>query len=107
MVKVQRICHVIAGRQVLAAVALSLLAVRSDADEVFAPKHVAKISAPTLVIHGTADPLVPVEGGRDIAKKVPGARILEIEGMGHDVPTALCERIADAIAQHTREAENG
>ena len=70
-------------------------------------EHVAKISAPTLVIHGTDDPLIPVEGGRDIAKKVPDATILEIEGMGHDVPTALCERIAGAISQHTREAEGG
>ena len=68
-------------------------------------EHVARITAPTLVIHGTADPLVPVECGRDIAKKVPGARILEIEGMGHDVPVALCERIASAISDHTRAAE--
>ena len=68
-------------------------------------EHVARIKAPTLVIHGTGDPLVPIEGGRDIAKKVPGARILEIEGMGHDLPLALCQRIADAIAQHTREAD--
>ena len=59
------------------------------------------------MIHGTDDPLIPVEGGRDIAKKVPDATILDIEGMGHDVPTALCERIAGAISQHTREAEGG
>ncbi len=68
-------------------------------------EDVARIRAPTLVIHGAADPLVPVEGGRDIAKKVPGATILEIEGMGHDVPVALCERIASAISEHTRKAE--
>ncbi|MEM7409273.1 MAG: alpha/beta fold hydrolase [Myxococcota bacterium] len=67
--------------------------------------QVATITAPTLVIHGTADPLVPVACGRDIADKVPGARWLEIEGMGHDVPVALCGRIADAISEHTREAE--
>ncbi len=67
--------------------------------------HVAKIAAPTLVIHGTDDPLVPVEGGRDIAKTVAGAGILEIEGMGHDLPAQLCERIARAISEHTRKAE--
>jgi pimeloyl-ACP methyl ester carboxylesterase len=64
------------------------------------------VRAPTLVIHGVADPLVPVEGGRDTAKSIPGAELLEIEGMGHDLPPALWSRIADAIAAHTRKAES-
>jgi hypothetical protein len=51
------------------------------------------------------DPLVPVEGGRDTAKSIPGAELLEIEGMGHDLPPGLWTRIADAIAGHTRKAE--
>lgn len=57
----------------------------------------ASIVAPTLVIHGTADPLVPPEGGRDTAANIPGAELLEIEGMGHDLPLPLVDRIADAI----------
>lgn len=65
--------------------------------------RVATITAPTLVIHGTDDPLVPIEAGRDIANTVPGAAILEIEGMGHDLPEALCGRIAAAISEHTRK----
>jgi pimeloyl-ACP methyl ester carboxylesterase len=68
-------------------------------------KDVATISTPTLVIHGTSDPLVPVEAGRDIAATVVGAGLLEIEGMGHDLPVALCQPIADAISEHTRKAE--
>ncbi|HEY8120336.1 MAG TPA: alpha/beta fold hydrolase [Myxococcota bacterium] len=63
------------------------------------------VTAPTLVIHGVADPLVPIEGGRDTAKAIPGAQLLEIEGMGHDLPPGLWTRIADAIAAHTQKAE--
>lgn len=62
------------------------------------------IKAPTLVIHGTDDPLVPVEGGRDTAASIPGARLVEIEGMGHDLPSALIGRITDLIAEHARQA---
>jgi pimeloyl-ACP methyl ester carboxylesterase len=57
------------------------------------------VRAPTLVIHGAADPLVPVEAGRDTAQAVPGAELLEIEGMGHDLPQALWPTFVDAIAK--------
>ncbi len=60
------------------------------------------VTAPTLVIHGADDPLVPVEGGRDTASAIAGATILEVPGMGHDLPLALVETIADAIAGHAR-----
>ena len=60
------------------------------------------VTAPTLVIHGADDPLVPVEGGRDTAESIPGATILEVPGMGHDLPLALVETIADAIAGHAK-----
>ena len=56
-----------------------------------------KISAPTLVIHGIDDPLVPVQAGRDTAANIKNAELLEIPGMGHDLPVALYARIADAI----------
>ena len=62
------------------------------------------VTAPTLVIHGADDPLVPVEGGRDTAQAIAGSTILEIPGMGHDLPLALVETIADAIAGHARDA---
>lgn len=56
------------------------------------------VSAPTLVIHGADDPLVPVEGGQDTAASIAGARLHTIAGMGHDLPVELVEEIADAIA---------
>jgi pimeloyl-ACP methyl ester carboxylesterase len=59
----------------------------------------ANVTAPTLVIHGDADPLVPVEGGRDTAANIKGAELLIIPGMGHDLPVQLVETIADAIAK--------
>ena len=65
-------------------------------------KRLARITTPTLVIHGIDDPLVPVEGGRETAASIPGAKLLEIEGMGHDLPLELVEQIADAIAAHAR-----
>ena len=65
-------------------------------------KRLAKVTTPTLVIHGIDDPLVPVEGGRDTAAAIKGARMLEIDGMGHDLPLELVEQIADAIADHAK-----
>jgi pimeloyl-ACP methyl ester carboxylesterase len=64
----------------------------------------ARVNLPTLVIHGDSDPLVPVEYGRDTAEAVPGAELLIIEGMGHDLPRGAWRRIVDAIAAHTRRA---
>ena len=58
------------------------------------------IRVPTLVIHGAADPLVPLAGGIDTAKLVPGARLEVIEGMGHDLPPQLVERISALIDAH-------
>lgn len=60
--------------------------------------HSVKI--PTLVIHGRADPLVPVEGGIDTAQSIPGAKLLIIEGMGHSLPPVIWPKIIEAIAEH-------
>jgi pimeloyl-ACP methyl ester carboxylesterase len=60
----------------------------------------AAVRTPTLVIHGDADPLVPVEGGIDTAEAVPGAKILIIEGMGHNLPPAVAPQVIEAIARH-------
>ncbi len=79
--------------------ARQISAIMEDGDR---RKRLAKVTAPTLVIHGVHDPLVPVEGGRDTAKSIPGARLLEIEGMGHDLPLELVEQIADAVAAHAK-----
>lgn len=55
------------------------------------------IKIPTLVIHGTADPLVAVDAGKDVASAIPGARFELIEGMGHEIPGQLYEKIAGLI----------
>jgi pimeloyl-ACP methyl ester carboxylesterase len=64
-----------------------------------------RITAPTLVIHGTADPLVAHSGGRATARAIPGARLMSIEGMGHDMPRAVWPRLTDAIAAHAAQAD--
>lgn len=64
----------------------------------------SSIKVPTLVIHGADDPLIPVEGGRDTARVIPGAKLLIIKGMGHDMPKGVWAEILSAIAQHTRQA---
>jgi pimeloyl-ACP methyl ester carboxylesterase len=63
------------------------------------------ITLPTLVIHGTADPLVSPSGGKATARAIPGARFMSIEGMGHDLPRAAWPRLLDAIAGHTEQAD--
>ena len=57
----------------------------------------AAIAAPTVVLHGVDDPLVPVAGGRDTAANIKGAELREIPGMGHDMPPALYPTFVDAI----------
>lgn len=71
------------------------------------PPRKAALSAltiPTVVIHGTDDPLVPVENGRRMAAVVPGAELVEIEGMGHDLPAGAWRTIAAAITSNARRA---
>ena len=59
-----------------------------------------RIAAPTLVIHGKADRLVRPSGGRATAKAISGARLLEIPGMGHDLPPEVWPQIFDAIVEN-------
>jgi pimeloyl-ACP methyl ester carboxylesterase len=63
-----------------------------------------QVKAPTLVIHGSVDPLVRPEGGKDTAASIPGARFLLIEGMGHALPIPMWPQIIDAIAKHAHGA---
>ena len=58
------------------------------------------VRVPTLVIHGDSDPLVDVSGGRATAAAIPGAQLLIIEGMGHDLPVQLYDRVLDAVIAH-------
>lgn len=62
------------------------------------------IKAPTLVIHGEDDPLVPVAGGHHLAKHIAGARLEIIKGMGHDLPPPLIPRLVKMILTHAQHA---
>lgn len=64
--------------------------------------RLAKISAPTLVIHGSDDPLVSPEAGKDTAASIKGAELLIVEGMGHEFPPSLFGFVAGAIANNAR-----
>jgi len=63
-----------------------------------------EVTVPTLVIHGVDDPLVTPSGGEATAKAIPGAELLNLEGMGHDLPMPLWPRIVDAIVENTQKA---
>jgi pimeloyl-ACP methyl ester carboxylesterase len=84
-----------AGRQLLAVLA---------ADD--RTERLRRLRVPTLVIHGRADPLVASSGGRATAAAVPGAELVELDGMGHDLPRALWPDIADRIAGMVKRVED-
>jgi pimeloyl-ACP methyl ester carboxylesterase len=65
-------------------------------------KALGDVRLPTLVIHGTNDPLVPPEAGHATARAVPGATLVLVEGMGHTLPRQAWPQIIDAIAAHAR-----
>ncbi len=66
--------------------------------------RLSHITAPTLVVHGADDPLVPQAAGEDIAASISGARLMIIDGMGHDLPAPLYDRVVRAIAENARSA---
>jgi len=82
-----------------AATARQFLAVVASGDR---RRLLRGITVPTLVIHGADDPLVPVDAGRDTARSVPGAELIVIDGMGHDLPDPLLPVLAQAIGKHCR-----
>lgn len=66
--------------------------------------RLAKLNLPALVVHGTADPLVHVSGGKALARVIPGARLELIQGWGHDWPPGLHARLAELLAAHLAAA---
>jgi pimeloyl-ACP methyl ester carboxylesterase len=62
------------------------------------------LDVPTLVIHGADDPLVDASGGRATAEAIPGAELMLVPGMGHDLPRELWPRLVDAICDHALNA---
>ena len=68
-------------------------------------KALGQIDVPTLVIHGTKDPMVAPSGGRATARAIRGSRLLMVDGMGHDLPDEAWPQLVQAIAGHARAAE--
>lgn len=62
------------------------------------------ISCPTLVVHGRQDPLVPFACAEDTARRIPGAHLVGIEGMGHDLPPGVVDRILPYLLSHLQDA---
>ena len=62
--------------------------------------QLSNITCPTLVLHGRSDPLVPFEHGEDVAQRIRGARLVGIDGMGHDLPPEPVSQILDALIPH-------
>ena len=79
-----------------------LLAILADGSRA---ERLARITAPTLVIHGAADPLVPPAGGRDTAARIKGARFELVEAMAHDLPPSQLPRLAALIGDHAAAAQ--
>ena len=67
-------------------------------------RRLRRLRVPTVVIHGTKDRLVAPSGGRATAKAIPGARLVRIEGMGHDLPRGAWPQIVGAIAENAARA---
>jgi pimeloyl-ACP methyl ester carboxylesterase len=62
--------------------------------------ELSRIKLPTLVVHGRDDPLVPLACGHDTARRIPGARLHVIDGMGHDLPPGVVERLLQPLVPH-------
>ncbi|MFN0182430.1 MAG: alpha/beta fold hydrolase [Aquabacterium sp.] len=77
--------------------ARQLVAIAADGDR---SAMLSQIQAPTLVIHGKADPLIPLAAGEDLMRLMKGARADFIDGMGHDLPLELLPRFAAGIADN-------
>lgn len=67
-------------------------------------ERLRELDVPTLVIHGSADPLVTPSGGERTAETVPNAKLLVIDGMGHDLPPVFWPQIIEAITNHAAQA---
>ena len=77
--------------------ARQMVAIVSDSQRAAA---LSSIKTPTLVLHGKADPLVPLACGEDTARRIPGAKLVAIDGMGHDLPPGVVDRLLASLVPH-------
>jgi pimeloyl-ACP methyl ester carboxylesterase len=102
MVQSQRITEALRRAYRPAGVVRQMLAIGADRD-----RHgvLARIAAPALVLHGDADPLVPIACGEDTARRIPGARFVAVPGMGHDLPPQVTEILLRSIVPFLHASE--
>jgi pimeloyl-ACP methyl ester carboxylesterase len=81
--------------------ARQIVAIQASGDRT---RALAGVRVPTVVIHGKDDPLIPVRAGRATARAIPGAELIEIDGMGHDLPRELWPRIVEAVSENAERA---
>lgn len=79
-----------------------MLAIVSDIDRA---AQLPRVSSPTLVLHGLEDPLVPHSHGEDTARRIPGARLVSVPGMGHDLPPEPVRQMLAALIPHLKTAD--
>lgn len=91
----ERIAHSVRRSLRPQAVARQLVAIAADRHRA---ERLPRIAAPTLVLHGEADPLIPVAAAHDLARRIPGARLQTLAGWGHDLPEPLWPRLTSEIA---------
>lgn len=84
--------------------ARQMAAIRGDGDRT---ERLSRLAAPAIVLHGADDPLVPVAGGEATASAIPRAEFRIVPGMGHDLPPALFQIVADAILNAAARASIG
>ena len=66
--------------------------------------QLSTLSVPALIVHGCDDPLFPSEGGSDLSRTIPGAWLLEVNGMGHDLPAELFHLYVGAVTANCARA---
>ena len=76
--------------------ARQIVAIQASGDRT---RALAGVRCPTVVVHGSDDPLIPIRAGRATARAIPGTELIELEGMGHDLPRELWPLIVDAVAR--------
>ena len=67
-------------------------------------EQLKRLDVPAVVIHGSDDPLVPTRAGHATAKAIPGARMVEIADLAHDLPPAVWDQVVEAIVENTQRA---
>lgn len=79
-----------------------MLAIVSDINRA---AQLSRVKAPTLVLHGKADPLVPYACGEDTARRISGSKLVGIDGMGHDLPPEPVAKMLEALIPHLQTAD--